>query len=132
MTKPIFYIAGPYSNPNPQMMQLHYELLTEYATRQTRDGYVVFSPITHSHELARYGTPTTWAFWKQIDEEFLKRAAAMIVVKLTGWEKSIGVTGEREFCEQWGIPIFYVDRDTNLKDILQAWPDATITIPEEN
>lgn len=131
--KPIFYVATPYTHPNKEVMRLRRDLVTEYCARQSRKGFVIFSPITHSHEIALYGTPTSWGFWQQIDKEFLRVCDYMVVLTLPGWKDSIGVTAERDHCDDAGIPVFYTKWEEDLDEVLPLaiHKDATVEVPKE-
>ena len=112
--KPIFYIATPYSHVNPHIRELRFAQVTEFCARQSNLGVVVFSPITHSHEIAKYGTPTVWSFWKNIDIEFIQRCAFLVVLKLDGWQDSVGVTAEITLAKEYGATIMYLDYNENI------------------
>ena len=112
--KPIFYIAVPYTHPNPNISDLRFRMVTEFCARQSRLGVVVFSPITHSHELAKYGTPSVWEFWKQIDVEFLRRSSFLIILMLDGWRDSVGVQAEIKLAQDLDVPFMYLNYDENI------------------
>jgi len=112
--KPIFYIAVPYTHANEKIRELRFAMVTEFCARQSRLGAVVFSPITHSHEIAKYGTSTKWDFWRNIDIEFLRRCAYLVVLKLEGWQDSVGVQAEIELARESGITVIYIDYHENL------------------
>lgn len=116
--KPIIYLATPYSHECEKVMQLRADMVSEYSARQTKLGYVVFSPITHSHELAKYGTPTSWAFWSQIDYVFLQHCDYFVRLWVPGVKTSVGVNGEIALCEELGIPIYTARWDEDLDAIL--------------
>jgi hypothetical protein len=118
--KPIIYIATPYSHHCPEVMRLRADMVTEYCARQTRLGYVVFSPITHSHELAKYGTPTDWGFWSQIDETFLRVCDFFVYLDVPGTDKSVGVNAEIALCNKLGIQVYRSTWDEDLDTVLPA------------
>lgn len=74
-----------------------------------RHGLKVFSPIAHSHALARGGgtDPLDAQYWLGRDKWFIDRADALVVVKMDGWDQSVGVAHEiQKFA---GRPIFMMD-----------------------
>lgn len=74
-------------------------------------GYVVFSPIAHSHSVEKDGMDEirTGDYWLDQDLEFVARADKVIVYKLPGWELSRGIAREIKFAEEHGIPIEYIE-----------------------
>jgi hypothetical protein len=89
-------------------------MVTEFCARQSNQGVVVFSPITHSHELAKFGTPTKWEFWRQIDIEFIRRSGFLVVLMLEGWKNSVGVQAEIKLAKEFDIPIMYLKYEDNI------------------
>lgn len=112
--KPIFYIAVPYTHELDTMKDLRFRMVTEFCARQSNQGVVVFSPITHSHELAKYGTPTKWDFWRNIDTEFICRCNFLVVLMLDGWRTSVGVQAEIKIAQDLNIPVMYLNYDDNI------------------
>ncbi len=59
----MIYLASPYSHPDARVRQRRFEEACQAAAAITRAGLSVFSPISHSHPIARYGVPTGWDYW---------------------------------------------------------------------
>jgi len=76
-----------------------------------RAGHVVFSPIAHSHPIARFGLPTDWAYWERQDREHLARCDEVVVLLLDGWQESRGVQAEIRLAETLGKPVRYLIPD---------------------
>lgn len=105
----MIYLASPYAHPFKSVMQWRYDRMVKYVTTQFYYGCCVYSPIVHNHPTAVTGIlPRTWEFWSKIDLDMLRRADALHVIRLNGWQKSKGVQAEIEFARQAGIPIIYV------------------------
>lgn len=105
----MIYLAGPYSHPDPKVMEERFERLTAYAAKLMAAGEIVYSPITHNHPIAiRHSLPRDWSYWKQFDCFFLKHAKQVRVYLLDGWTESVGVAAECELASTLGIPIFHV------------------------
>jgi hypothetical protein len=108
--KPLTYLACPYSHPSPGMRDLRYE----EATRATawlikQRKWNVFSPITHSHPIASLGLlPNSWKFWREIDREYLECCCRLVVLQISGWDTSTGVTEEIKIAAQLGLDIVYL------------------------
>ena len=102
----LIYLASPYSDPDANVRKWRYRDAISALTELTRLGRICFSPIVHSHPIV---IDQDWEFWRRIDEEFLRRCDRMIVVKLHGWEQSIGVASEIEQAKALSMPIEYME-----------------------
>jgi len=108
--KGLIYLACPYSGTPEEM-----EERTRKVTRETAAlmlyGYKIFSPITHSHYVAKYLPEKYWQdhdFWLEQDMAVLKHCGALFVYCLPGWQKSYGVNMEIKRANELGIPIRYI------------------------
>ena len=111
--RPLTYLACPYSDPDPARMEQRYKQVTEAAAWMiTRNGWNVFSPITHSHPLAVLGkVQGDWAFWKKFDTDYIKCAERFVILEIPGWRKSTGVREETQIAIDLRIPIRYIHWD---------------------
>jgi hypothetical protein len=101
--KELVYVAGPYSHDNLDVMRERFRALNRYSAYLMKQGYVPFSPISHSHPIAvQEDVPTNWEFWKQQDERFLDVMDVLHVFQMYGWENSTGVSAEREYWKKIG------------------------------
>lgn len=102
------YLAAPYSHPNEAVRALRYAMINEYAARIMQHGISVFSPISQSHEIARYMAPEyvlDHEFWMSMDLPVLERAGLVVVLRLDGWDKSRGVVAETKHAREHGVPL---------------------------
>src|ERR1700738_127761 len=105
----ITYLASPYSHPNPVIRELRFEIACHCAGALMGKGKIVFSPIAHNHPIeVRSDLPKGWDFWKAYDFEFLARCEEMLILKIPGWNESVGVTDEMEIARGLGLAIGYV------------------------
>ena len=75
-----------------------------------QQGIHVFSPISHTHPIAEAGDlPKDWQFWKEYDLTFMQICRMLVVIKLDGWQESVGVQAEIQYANDLGIPIEYVE-----------------------
>ena len=102
----MIYLASPYSHPDAAVRQKRFEAACRAAAALLRAGIPVFSPIAHSHSIAQHGVPGTWAFWENVDREYLRHSTCVIVLLLPGWDSSVGVKAEIGFALKAGIPVF--------------------------
>lgn len=105
------YLAAPYTDYMPEIRQHRYEEVTKITAELMKEGYIIFSPITHSHYLSEYyGCPNEPKFWQRWYLTFLEHwATDLYVLKLYGWECSKGVSTEIEYARKKGLPITYLD-----------------------
>ena len=104
----VYYVASPYSHPDPEVRKERYELAVQAAKTFTRLGYSAFVPIAYDGlwDLdPNYTVDHSWTFWEKIDLPILDRCAALVLLELPGWELSRGVAGELEHCDKMGIPV---------------------------
>lgn len=105
----MIYLACPYSSPDRHVRVERFEIANTIAARLMGQGIHVFSPISHTHPIAEAGSlPKDWNFWKEYDLKFMQIVTKLIVIKLEGWEDSIGVQAEIEHAKSMGIPIEYI------------------------
>lgn len=108
----MIYIACPYSHPDPAVRRARFDAVTRLGAKLSREGKVVFSPLTHSHPMAEYGLPAGWDYWERADREFLAACSDMIVYCLPGWTDSVGVKAEIDYMLDAGRPIaFYLEEE---------------------
>lgn len=111
MLSGLVYVAGPYMHEDPAIREERFNKLTEFTGELMKDNVHAFSPITHNHPIAvRIDLPKDWNFWRIYDLAMLSLCRAMIVMRLPGWEKSVGVNAEIEFARKKGIMVFFTER----------------------
>ena len=103
----MIYLASPYSDPDPAVQEERFQTACRHAAKMMRAGIHVFSPIAHSHPIARYGLPGDWSFWKDYNCEFLKMCTALDVLMMPRWNESTGVAAEIALAHGLGKPVRY-------------------------
>lgn len=104
--RPLVYLACPYIDKQGLGREYdRFNAVTKAAAELSRQGLVVFSPITHSHPMAMYGLPKDWAFWQRVDYAYLRCSRQLRVLTLDGWKDSVGVRAEMEFAFANNIPV---------------------------
>lgn len=107
-TKPIYYLASPYTHADASVRKARAEAATAAAVKLLHQGVFVFAPIPYNEPWEKYNLPGDWAFWCDFDKSFVDRCdGGLIVLMLDGWCKSTGVTAEIEFAKSLGKPIYY-------------------------
>lgn len=104
----MIYVASPYTDVSSDVMQGRYQAVKAFTAALMRDGLAAYSPIVHGHDItSSFELPVDWAFWSGHCLGMLRKADRMIVFCLAGWERSVGVMAEIEFCESCGITVEY-------------------------
>lgn len=103
------YIASPYSHPEPLIREERYLRASYYLQQCLTSRKWAYSPIVHCHELAKiWNLPKDAAFWEDYNFTMLQRAARLEVLRLDGWDQSVGIKAELKKAETFGLPIVYV------------------------
>ena len=114
------YLSCPYSHPDIEVRQDRYEQATMKAAALMASGYIVFSPITHSHQLVKYlpnSIKHDFNFWMSQDIPYIRVwADELWVLCLPGWKDSLGIMKEIANAFDVNIPVRLL-RPTD--DILQ-------------
>lgn len=106
----LIYLASPYTNADVEIMEDNYVVVSNIAADMVANGDVVFSPISYGHNLIQFkDMPGDWGFWFNFCVTFLLKCDKLIVCKMPGWEKSIGVSEEIEIANKYGIPVEYIE-----------------------
>lgn len=122
----ITYLACPYSHDNKEIELMRFEIANFVASALMKQGEIVFSPISHTHPMVKYGLPGDWEYWKSQDTAFLKVCSHFKITKIDGWDKSSGVTNETEHMRERGIEIEYVDPHTldGFAEFMKQWKEV--------
>ena len=102
-------MASPFSHLDPAVRERRFQAACRVAAELTRKGRIVFSPIVYSYSLCQHGLPLDWEFWQPYDLAFLAMCEEVVVLKLDGWEQSIGIQGEIAAAKALGKRVSFVD-----------------------
>ena len=105
----MIYLASPYSHPDPAVREHRFDEACRAAAAFTKFGQYVFSPIAHSHPIAKHGAPTDWKFWEAYDRKFIEWCNLFGVLRLDGWQISVGVQAEIQIARELKKPVWYLD-----------------------
>jgi hypothetical protein len=106
------YLASPYAHKLPSFRHKRFEQICDIAGRLMARGMVVYSPIAQNHSVVTWcNIPLGkgWSWWKRFDEVMISHAKEVIVVKMEGWEDSVGIEGEIWIAGKLGIPVRYME-----------------------
>ena len=104
------YLASPFSDEDEAVQEQRFNDVCRAAGELLNAGNFVYSPIAHSKPIADQSQlPTDFAFWQAYDEEMIKRCDEVWVLKLEGWNRSVGIYNEVELAVKYGKPVRYLD-----------------------
>lgn len=106
-----YYLASPYAHKDEKIMYNRKVIVCNVVIKLLKNKIYAISPIAHNTNLVdecTYKLNTGWNFWKLYDFAMLKSCTALLVLKIDGWEESIGVTAEIAYAKELGMPIEYV------------------------
>lgn len=111
MSERLIYLASPFSHERPEMEESRFWSIAVIADRLMQAGHLVLSPITHSYPIAKAGAHTdkSYAPWRRLNQELIRRCDEVWVVRMNGWMLSAGIQAEVEFAESIGKPVRCVE-----------------------
>lgn len=106
--KELIYLATPYTHSDKKVMEKRFKNVNRFASKLMKDGFFVFSPISHTHPIAVEGDlPRCFEYWRGYDYKMLSCCGKMVVFCQDGWKDSIGVNSEIQLASKMGIQIEY-------------------------
>ena len=115
----VLYVACPYTDPDPAVRQLRFEIATAVAADLIRAGHIVYSPITMTHpiDILLAGVSNTLGsdYWVAFDEAFMEMCSDMVVIRVDGWQRSNGIRREIEYFTKRKKPIRYMDPSDSIR-----------------
>jgi len=120
----MIYLASPYTHEDPAVMQHRFELACDACAYLLSNGEYVYSPIVHTHPIAiRNDLPRPFEFWQGFDQHMIDRCTAFWVLKIDGWDKSVGIAAEKEYYGRHGAQPFHIEWPV----LPGSWLDREIT-----
>ncbi len=108
----MIYIASPYTDPDPEVMQRRYEAVLRYCVHLVQTEEVPYSPIVHFHQMAfHFQMPTDRVYWKKVNTTMLRKADDLHVLCLPDWTDSKGTREEVADAKVMYIPVYYAPGD---------------------
>lgn len=105
-----WYLASPYSK-YPEGFARAYRVVCEISAKLIVMGVPVYSPIAHSHPIAKWGNldPFDYTIWLPLGAPMMNGAVGLIVAQMNGWRESYGVGVEITRFKELGRTIMYLD-----------------------
>lgn len=105
----MIFISSPYSHNDKTVEQERFNEACAYAAYLFSENRTAISPLIIGHSILKYARlPSDYEFWKNYSLELLKTCSEIHVLRLTGWEESIGVQDEIRFAVEHNIDIHYI------------------------
>ncbi len=116
-----WYLGSPYSRHPGGIHEAHRQVCRE-AGRLISAGVAVYSPIAHTHPIALHGVldPFDPEIWLPMDQPMMDAAKGLIVLKLSGWNKSYGMAYEIEIFTAAWLPIVYMEPGVIPEELLDG------------
>lgn len=115
----MLYLATPYTK-YPGGVDAAFKDAARLAARLILNGYVVFSPIVHTHPIAVYGEidHLDHELWMKLDRHMMNACDALVVAMMPGLEESVGVQIEIDYFYAAGKPVHFLECETlELRDV---------------
>ncbi len=108
----MIYIASPYTDPDPEVMQRRYEAVLRYCVHLVQQEAVPYSPIVNFHQMAHhFDLPKDRLYWRKVNATMLRRADRLDVLCLPEWNDSTGIREEINDADVMYITVGYVVGD---------------------
>lgn len=113
------YLASPYTHTDPEIVRRRYTANLEATHVLLSRKVIVFSPIVHCHMLAQeFDMPDDFNFWKRYDTAMLAASSMLLILRLDGWQDSVGVAAEQRMAEDFSIMVREVSPHAlGIKDV---------------
>lgn len=120
----ITYLACPYTDADPVVRQARVDAASLVAANMmSRDGLVVFSPITHGHAVDAYlprRLSASHEFWMGQCLPVLSACSSLVILPLPGWRDSRGLAVEVAWAVAADIAIMIFQSEEELAPGIRA------------
>ena len=104
------YLASPYSVPNAAIQEQRFVAACIKAGELMSLGYLVYSPIAHSHPIAKFcDLPKDFRHWQKMNHEYIRWGDEVWILTLPGWEFSDGIKDEIAFGNKIGKTVRFLE-----------------------
>ena len=110
----MIYLACPYSHEDSKVRARRFTLANVMAAKLMEQGYVVFSPLSHSVPIEPFTGRKPHDFWMHQDLPWLAFCDELHLLMLDGWAQSSGIAREVEEAVSLKMPIVFHDEKEAL------------------
>lgn len=109
-SKTLIYLSSPYDDPDPDVRLKRFHEACKAASELMQLGYLVFSPIAHTHSIAvGWGLPLEFDYWEAFDRRMIAACDEVVVLTIPGWSQSKGIAAELKIAAELGKPVYSSD-----------------------
>jgi len=111
----IVYIASPYSDEDKTVVAERVKAAGLVAAKLVAKEVHAISPVVYGTTLMEYGPmkeDDSWKSWQHFCNSMIDISEAVYILKIPGWDTSLGVSGEKLRAATRGIECFLIDPDT--------------------
>lgn len=113
----LIYLATPYSHPERTKRAKRFMTACELSAALFTSGWMVFSPIAHTHPISEIGgLPGHYEFWQIYDRLMIQRCDILLVVDMPGSSDSKGILAETKIAQELKKPIIYATEGEIMKN----------------
>lgn len=113
--KHLYYLASPISHDEASVVQQRLEAVVMLQGQLLLAGVLAYCPHAHWNQaVAAVGTPSDWCFWKHPSFGMLDRCGALIVYRLPGWARSVGVQEELAYAMRFEKPVYFCEQQQEV------------------
>lgn len=110
------YLATPYSSKWRIVQLWRFLMVSRAAMQLMKQGYAVYSPISHTAPISWFSFKQKHEFWLAQDWHWLDYCDELFVLRLKGWFSSFGVQKEIARARKKGIPMTHLTTK-DIKDL---------------
>lgn len=111
----MYYFASPYSHKSPLVQDRRYMAAIGACAKLIQEGYLVLEPIGSCHEKSLlFQLPGGYQYWQKRDRLMIKKSDGIVILKIDGWDTSVGVTDEISYAKRLGKPVVFIEKDAIL------------------
>lgn len=89
------YLASPYTHRSRRVENMRAKAVTYVAAKLVCQGYHIFSPIVHNHQMNRLcNLGGKFEYWEEFDKLMLGLCSGFWIVMLPDWDASVGINAE--------------------------------------
>lgn len=108
----LVYLAAPYSGTKEEI-EARMKVFSIVDAELLSRGYFTISPLSKHFILHHSSLPGTWDFWEHYSKKLIAQCNKIIVIKIDGWDTSVGVQAEIAFAEKVGISVMFYNPSTS-------------------
>jgi len=114
-----WYLGSPYSKYKDGL-EAAFRIVAENAALLIKNRINVHCPICHTHPIAEYGKldHRNHDLWLPADQPFIDHAKGLIILKMDGWDESVGLNFEIDEFHKSGRPVIFMNPGEIPVDLL--------------